>query len=75
MGLDRPSAPAALVTSIATNGAMAFLIIISMTFGLILPRLLFERCCPRQYENGLNVPCIAAPFKKSRHTRPIYTKD
>jgi uncharacterized membrane protein YjjP (DUF1212 family) len=38
-----PGAPSALVTSIATNGAMAFLIIVAMTFGLILPRMLFER--------------------------------
>jgi uncharacterized membrane protein YjjP (DUF1212 family) len=38
-----PSAPAALLTSIAANGATAFLIIMAMTFGLILPRMLFER--------------------------------
>jgi uncharacterized membrane protein YjjP (DUF1212 family) len=38
-----PGAPSALVTSIATNGAMAFLIIVAMTFGLIFPRMLFER--------------------------------
>jgi hypothetical protein len=30
----------------ATNGATAFLIIMTMTFGLILPRLLFERLLP-----------------------------
>ncbi|MEH2469235.1 hypothetical protein V1281_001512 [Nitrobacteraceae bacterium AZCC 2161] len=41
-----PSAPAALLTSIAANGAMAFLIIMAMTFGLILPRMLFERVLP-----------------------------
>lgn len=41
-----PSAPAALLTSIATNGATAFLIIMAMTFGLILPRMLFERVLP-----------------------------
>jgi uncharacterized membrane protein YjjP (DUF1212 family) len=41
-----PSAPAALLTSIAANGAMAFLIIMAMTFGLILPRVLFERVLP-----------------------------
>jgi hypothetical protein len=28
-----PSAPAALLTSIATNGATAFLIIVAVTFG------------------------------------------
>jgi len=38
-----PSAPAALLTSIAANGATAFLIIMAMAFGLILPRMLFER--------------------------------
>ena len=41
-----PSAPAALLTSIATSGATAFLIIMAMTFGLILPRMLFERVAP-----------------------------
>jgi uncharacterized membrane protein YjjP (DUF1212 family) len=41
-----PSAPAALLTSIAANGAMAFLIIMAMAFGLILPRMLFERLLP-----------------------------
>ena len=41
-----PSAPAALLTSIATNGVTAFLIIMAMTFGLILPRMLFERVLP-----------------------------
>jgi uncharacterized membrane protein YjjP (DUF1212 family) len=38
-----PSAPAGLLTSIAASGATAFLIIMAMTFGLILPRMLFER--------------------------------
>src|SRR5258708_39198222 len=41
-----PAAPAALLTSIAANGATAFLIIMAMTFGLILPRMLFERAVP-----------------------------
>jgi uncharacterized membrane protein YjjP (DUF1212 family) len=41
-----PSAPATLLTSIAANGATAFLIILAMTFGLILPRMLFERVLP-----------------------------
>jgi uncharacterized membrane protein YjjB (DUF3815 family) len=41
-----PSAPAALLTSIATSGATAFLIIMAMTFGLILPRMLFEHFLP-----------------------------
>jgi uncharacterized membrane protein YjjB (DUF3815 family) len=41
-----PAAPAALLTSIAANGATAFLIITAMTFGLILPRMLLERVWP-----------------------------
>jgi len=41
-----PSAPGVLLTSIAANGAMAFLIITAMAFGLILPRMLFERILP-----------------------------
>jgi uncharacterized membrane protein YjjP (DUF1212 family) len=41
-----PSAPAALLASIAASGATAFLIIMAMTFGLILPRMLFERILP-----------------------------
>lgn len=41
-----PSAPPALLTGIVTSGATAFLIIMAMTFGLILPRMLFERAMP-----------------------------
>jgi uncharacterized membrane protein YjjP (DUF1212 family) len=41
-----PKAPAALLTSIVTSGVTAFLIIMAMTFGLILPRMLFERVLP-----------------------------
>jgi uncharacterized membrane protein YjjP (DUF1212 family) len=41
-----PSAPAALLTSIVANGATAFLTIMAMAFGLILPRMLFERTLP-----------------------------
>jgi uncharacterized membrane protein YjjP (DUF1212 family) len=41
-----PSAPATLLTTIAANGATAFLVIMAMTFGLILPRMLFERFLP-----------------------------
>jgi hypothetical protein len=41
-----PRAPAALLTSIAANGATAFLIILAMTFGLILPRMLLEHLLP-----------------------------
>jgi uncharacterized membrane protein YjjP (DUF1212 family) len=41
-----PAAPSDLLVSIATNGVTAFLIIMAMTFGLILPRMLFERVIP-----------------------------
>ena len=41
-----PSAPASLLTNIVTSGATPFLIIVAMTFGLILPRMLFERVLP-----------------------------
>lgn len=37
-----PRAPVALLTNIAANGATAFLVILAMTFGLILPRMLLE---------------------------------
>ncbi len=37
-----PHAPAVLLTSVAVNGTTAFLVILAMTLGLILPRLLFE---------------------------------
>jgi hypothetical protein len=51
---DRTSRETALICCVicrshrryATNGATAFLIIMAMTFGLILPRLLFERLLP-----------------------------
>ena len=46
-----PSAPATLLTTIAANGATAFLVIMAMTFGLILPRMLFERFLPRAHMN------------------------
>ncbi len=41
-----PHAPADLLTSVVSNGTTAFLIILAMTFGLILPRMLFERFLP-----------------------------
>jgi len=41
-----PSAPPALLTGIVASGATAFLVIMAMTFGLILPRMLFERATP-----------------------------
>jgi hypothetical protein len=51
-----PSAPAALLTSIATSGATAFLIIMAMTFGLILPRMLLEHFLPHPLERGNGRP-------------------
>ena len=67
-----PSASAALLTSIATNSATAFLIIMAMTFGLILPRMLFERVLPApSMESGMDVLCIAPPFKISPKHRCI----
>jgi hypothetical protein len=41
-----PRAPVTLLTSMAANGATAFLIITAMTFGLILPRMLLEHFLP-----------------------------
>jgi uncharacterized membrane protein YjjB (DUF3815 family) len=41
-----PRAPVTLLTSIAANDATAFLIILAMTFGLILPRMLLEHVLP-----------------------------
>ena len=38
-----PRASAELVPAVVANGATAFLIILAMTVGLILPRMLFER--------------------------------
>ncbi|NEU98646.1 threonine/serine ThrE exporter family protein [Bradyrhizobium uaiense] len=37
-----PHAPTVLLTNIAANGATAFLVILAMTFGLILPRIILE---------------------------------
>jgi len=44
--LRAPGAPAVLPTSFAVNGTTAFLVILAMTLGLILPRLLFEHFLP-----------------------------
>jgi uncharacterized membrane protein YjjB (DUF3815 family) len=41
-----PGAPAFLLTSAAVNGTTAFLVILAMTLGLILPRLLYEHFRP-----------------------------
>jgi uncharacterized membrane protein YjjP (DUF1212 family) len=41
-----PNPSAELVTNVVANGATAFLIVLAMTFGLILPRMLFERFLP-----------------------------
>ncbi|GLR84088.1 threonine/serine exporter family protein [Bradyrhizobium iriomotense] len=38
-----PRAPVTLLTNIAANGATAFLVILAMAIGLILPRLVLER--------------------------------
>jgi len=46
IALDRPSAPAVLADECRYDGATAFLIIMAITFGLILPRMLFERVLP-----------------------------
>jgi hypothetical protein len=45
-GLDRVACASTLLTSIAANGATAFLIILAVTFGLILPRMLLEHFLP-----------------------------
>jgi hypothetical protein len=58
-----PSPPATLLTTIAANGATAFLPIMALTFGLILPRTLFERVMPARC--GTTVQCTAPPFKIS----------
>jgi hypothetical protein len=39
---DGPPAPATLLTNIGANGVTALLVILAMTFGLILPRVLLE---------------------------------
>ena len=39
-------APPDLLSSVVANGTTAFLILLAMTFGLILPRMLFERFLP-----------------------------
>jgi len=41
-----PDAPVDLLTSIVVNGTTAFLIVLAMTIGLILPRMLFEHFLP-----------------------------
>jgi len=40
------NAPASLLASVVANGATAFLIILAMTVGLILPRMLYEYFLP-----------------------------
>jgi len=49
LGSIGPTAPAALLISIAANGATAFLVIVAMTLGLILPRILFESLRPNDH--------------------------
>ncbi len=43
-------APATLLTNIASNGATAFLVMLAITFGLILPRMLLEGRARRSRE-------------------------
>jgi hypothetical protein len=45
------------------NDATAFLVIMAMSFGLMLPRMLFECFSPRPHEPGTNVLAIATPSK------------
>jgi len=68
-----PTAPAALLTSIAANGATAFLIIMAMTFGLILPRMLFERVLPAPARNAAWT--FYAPHRCSRLARSPAVSD
>jgi hypothetical protein len=42
----RPHAPTVLLTRVAVNETTAFLVILAMTLGLILPRLLFGHLLP-----------------------------
>jgi uncharacterized membrane protein YjjB (DUF3815 family) len=49
-------APTELIAGIVANGTTAFLVILAMTFGLILPRMLFERF-------------LRQPAQQSRSTR------
>jgi hypothetical protein len=58
-----PHAPAALLTSVAVNGTTAFLVILAMTLGLILPRMLFEHFLPApRMRHGKDVLWIATSF-------------
>jgi len=41
-----PKAPSDLLPSIVANGFSAFVIILAMTLGLILPRMVIERSFP-----------------------------
>jgi uncharacterized membrane protein YjjB (DUF3815 family) len=57
-----PRAPASLLTDIVANGTTAFLIILAMTFGLILPRMLFEHFlpAPARHAQAAGVPPAAS---------------
>jgi hypothetical protein len=52
-----PDAPAQLLTGTLTNLGTAFLIVLAMTLGLIVPRMLFERFRP----SGLSHPMGGEP--------------
>jgi hypothetical protein len=51
----------ALLTSIATNGPTAFLIIMAMTVGLTLPRMLFERAIPCPHDGARSFNAAQLP--------------
>jgi len=56
-----PNAPTSVLNGIVTNGVTAFLIILAMTIGLILPRMLFEHVLAayarrRPHGHGFNSP-------------------
>jgi hypothetical protein len=40
-------------------------IMMAMTFGLILSRMLFERVLPARMKSGMDVLCTASPFKNT----------
>ena len=67
IALDRPSAPAALADECRYDGATAFLIIMAITFGLILPRMLFERVLPSPPHDEAR--SFNAPQRRPRLTR------
>jgi hypothetical protein len=51
------------LTAIAANGATAFLTIMALMFGLILPRMLFDRVMPPPHDAARP---FNAPHRRSR---------